>query len=449
LCTVHQPSSLLFQRFNRLLLLAKGGRTVYFGEIGRDSETLLDYFTRNGAPACPPGTNPAEYMLAAIGAAPGARTEIDWPTVWKSSKEYAHVQGELASLRELANRPSAVMDSADASHQVFAASFMDQLRAVAMRCAQQYWRTPSYIYSKAILTIGCSLLIGFSFFDSDNTMQGLQNQMFGVFIFLFVVIQLIYQIMPMWISQRTLYEARERQSKTYAWQAFVLSNIFIELAWNAFMAIFCFLVWYYPAGLYRNAEATDAVNIRGFHALLIVVAVFIFASTLAHLLIAGSPNEEIAGAIATLVTIMLYAFCGILAGPSDLPGFWIFMYRVNPFTYLVSSFMSTTLGQASAYCADSEFQAFFPPQGQTCGEYMSEYIDTAGGYLRDAEATGQCEFCQMDSTDQFLLRIHADWNTRWRDFGLLWVYVAFNIAAAIFLYWLCRVPKAKKVKKSA
>jgi ATP-binding cassette subfamily G (WHITE) protein 2 (PDR) len=187
LCTVHQPSSLLFQRFNRLLLLAKGGKTVYFGDIGRGSETLLDYFTHNGAPACPPGTNPAEYMLGAIGAAPGARTEIDWPTLWKQSKEYEQVQTELASLRALADRPSAVMDSTNASHQVFAASFLDQLRVVAIRCAQQYWRTPSYIYSKAILTIGCSFLIGFSFFDSKNTMQGLQNQMFGVFIFLFVV----------------------------------------------------------------------------------------------------------------------------------------------------------------------------------------------------------------------------------------------------------------------
>jgi ABC-type multidrug transport system permease subunit len=248
----------------------------------------------------------------------------------------------------------------------------------------------------------------------------------------------------MWISQRTLYEARERQSKTYAWQAFVLSNIAIELAWNAFMAIFCFLVWYYPAGLYRNAEPTDAVNIRGFHALLIVMAVFIFASTLAHLLIAGSPSEEIAGALATLMTIMMYAFCGILASPDDLPGFWIFMYRVNPFTYLVSSFMAVALGQSPAYCADNEFQTFFPPEGQTCGTYMAEYIETAGGYLRDVQAKGQCSFCQMDSTNQFLERIHASWETRWRDFGLLWVYVAFNVAAAIALYWLCRVPKGKK-----
>jgi ABC-type multidrug transport system permease subunit len=446
LCTVHQPSSLLFQRFDRLLLLAKGGRTVYFGDIGRDSKTLLDYFSRNGAPECPAGTNPAEYMLEAIGAAPGKKTEIDWPAVWKSSPEYANVQTELARLRELASQPSAVMDNV--SHQVFAATFKDQIELVALRCAQQYWRTPSYIYSKAVLTVGCAILLGFSFFDSNNTMQGLQNQMFGVFGFLFVVVQLIYQIFPMWISQRTLYEARERQSKTYAWQAFVLSNIFIEIAWNAFMAIFCFLVWYYPAGYYRNAQVTDSVHIRGFHVLLIVIAVFVFASTLAHLLIAGSPNEQIAGALATLMTIMLYAFCGILVGPDDLPGFWIFMYRVNPFTYLVSSFMSGALGQAAVYCADNEFQTFFPPQGQSCGEYMQEYMEGFGGYLRDAQATGQCNYCQMDNTNQFLKSISADWDTRWRDFGLLWVYVAFNIAAAIFLYWLCRVPKGKKGKSA-
>jgi ATP-binding cassette subfamily G (WHITE) protein 2 (PDR) len=207
-------------------------------------------------------------------------------------------------------------------------------------------------------------------------------------------------------------------------------------------------VWYYPAGLYRNAEATDSAHIRGFHTLLIFVAVFIFASILAHLLIAGSPSEEIAGAIATRVTIMLYAFCGILVGPNDLPGFWIFMYRVNPFTYLASSFMSTTLGQASAFCAEIEFQIFSPPEGQTCGEYMAEYIATAGGYLGDEQATGQCNFCQMDSTNQFLKRINANWDTRWRDFGLLWVYVAFNIAGTIFLYWLCRVPRGEKGKTS-
>lgn len=61
LCTIHQPSAMLFQRFDRLLFLAKGGKTVYFGEVGENSKVLSSYFERNGAHKCPPDANPAEW----------------------------------------------------------------------------------------------------------------------------------------------------------------------------------------------------------------------------------------------------------------------------------------------------------------------------------------------------------------------------------------------------
>jgi len=199
-------------------------------------------------------------------------------------------------------------------------------------------------------------------------------------------------------------------------------------------------------GVYRNAEATDSTHLRAFQTLIIILVTFLFGSSFAHLIIAGSPNEEIASAIATLLSIFLYEFCGVLAGPKALPRFWIFMYRVNPFTYIVSSIMNATLGMAPAHCAENEFITFDAPSGMNCGEYMSEYISRTGGHLRDAMASGQCQFCQLDNTEQYLKTLSVNWDTRWRDFGLLWVYVAFNVAGAIFLYWLFRVPKGKKTK---
>lgn len=55
---IHQPSAELFQMFDRLLLLKKGGQTVYFGDVGEGSSTMLEYFKSNGAPPCDPEANP-------------------------------------------------------------------------------------------------------------------------------------------------------------------------------------------------------------------------------------------------------------------------------------------------------------------------------------------------------------------------------------------------------
>lgn len=155
LCTIHQPSAMLFQRFDRLLLLARGGRTVYFGEIGKNSQTLVDYFVRNGGPECPPGANPAEYMLEVIGAAPGAHTDIDWPAVWRQTPEYQSVQAELTRLcSEGSSRPALTNSQDQSTYKEFAAGFGTQFIEVTKRVFQQYWRSPAYIYSKGVLSFG-------------------------------------------------------------------------------------------------------------------------------------------------------------------------------------------------------------------------------------------------------------------------------------------------------
>lgn len=155
LCTIHQPSAMLFQRFDRLLFLAKGGKTVYFGEVGENSSVLTEYFQRNGASPCPPDANPAEWMLEVIGAAPGSTTDIDWHQVWRNSPELVEVHRQLATMKEERPKQTAPTASPDdkGSYEEFAAPFGEQFREVLWRVFQQYWRTPSYIYSKFTLCI--------------------------------------------------------------------------------------------------------------------------------------------------------------------------------------------------------------------------------------------------------------------------------------------------------
>jgi ATP-binding cassette subfamily G (WHITE) protein 2 (SNQ2) len=106
LCTIHQPSSLLFESFDRLLLLERGGETVYFGDIGQDSQVIREYFARHGA-HCPNNVNPAEYMLEAIGAGISPRVgDRDWKDLWLDSRESQKVRNEIKAIKEEAlSRP--------------------------------------------------------------------------------------------------------------------------------------------------------------------------------------------------------------------------------------------------------------------------------------------------------------------------------------------------------
>jgi len=60
----------------------------------------------------------------------------------------------------------------------------------------------------------------------------MKSQMFGVFALLTIFMQLVEQTVPQFVSQRALYEVRERPSKTYSWKAFMVAQIVVEIPWN-------------------------------------------------------------------------------------------------------------------------------------------------------------------------------------------------------------------------
>ncbi|KAF4122564.1 ABC-type branched-chain amino acid transport system, ATPase component [Geosmithia morbida] len=447
LCTIHQPSAMLFQRFDRLLFLAKGGRTVYFGDIGEHSKTLTSYFQGHGARPCNDGENPAEWMLEAIGAAPGSSTDVDWHQAWRDSPEYAAVQTELQRLKSEGEARGALSgEEKSESFREFAAPFWSQMNIVTRRVFEQYWRTPSYIYSKFILCTGVALFIGLVFLDAPLSIQGLQNQMFAIFNILTVFGQLVQQQMPHFVTQRSLYEVRERPSKTYSWKVFMLSQVLVEIPWNSLMSIFMFICVYYPVGLNNNASQAGQSADRGALMWLLLWQFLVFTCTFAHACIAITESAEAGGNLANVMFMMCLLFCGVLASPDQMPGFWIFMYRVSPFTYLLSSILSTGLANVDVTCESNELVTVNPPANMTCDEFLTDpgFVAGAGGYLENGSATTACQYCPLAKTNTFLAGISANFDNRWRDFGIGMVYIIFNIAASLVLYWLVRMPKGKR-----
>lgn len=131
--------------------------------------------------------------------------------------------------------------------------------------------------------------------------------------------------MPNFMTQRSLYEVRERPPKTYSWKVFVLSNICVEIPWcseqfypdlssrlilTVLLGAAYFFIWYYPIGLYRNAEPTNAVHLRGAQVFLFFEMFLLFSSTFAIAVVAGIPTAETAGNIANLMFTMTLVFRG-------------------------------------------------------------------------------------------------------------------------------------------
>ncbi|KFG82824.1 ATP-binding cassette transporter ABC1 [Metarhizium anisopliae] len=435
LCTIHQPSAVLFQAFDRLLFLAKGGKTVYFGNIGDNSRTLLDYFEVNGGRKCGDDENPAEYMLEIVNKGQNNKGE-DWHEVWHASPQREAVMQEMETLhRDKQQEPRA--EGETVKHTEFAMPLVTQIQVVTHRIFQQYWRMPSYIFAKFALGIFAGLFIGFTFFDAPPTMGGTQNVIFNTFMLTTIFSSIVQQIQPLFVTQRSLYEVRERPSKAYSWVAFIFANIIVEIPYQIFTAILIWAASYYPVIGIQSSARQGLV-------LAFVIQLFIYASAFAHMTIVAMPDAHTAGSIVNVLAIMSIIFSGVLQTATALPGFWIFMYRISPFTYWIGGIVGTELHGRQITCSTSEANIFNPPQGMTCGQYLQPLLEQAPGTLQNPDATSQCRYCGVSNADQLLAGSDIFWSERFRNFGIMWAYIAFNIFMAVLLYYLFRVKRWHK-----
>jgi len=289
------------------------------------------------------------------------------------------------------------------------------------------------------LLLTFAVFVGFSFYLPGTSEQGLQSLIFAIFMITAIFAALVQQVMPQFIFQRDLYEVRERPSKTYHWAAFMMANILVEIPYSTVLGIMVFGAFTYPVFGITSSQYQGLL-------MLFCIQFFVFGSTFAHMVVAALPDAETAGQIATLLFYLTLVFNGVLLPRINLPGFWIFMYRVSPMTYIVNG-IATAVGGRVVRCANNELSVFQPPPNTTCGQYMERYLQAAGaaaGSLYNPDATRNCAYCSLRVTDQFLAARDIKPDQRWRDFGIVWAYICFNIAAAVSLYYIFRVKVWRK-----
>jgi len=289
---------------------------------------------------------------------------------------------------------------------------------------------PVYLMAKLVLNIGAGLFIGFTFFKSNNSQQGTQNQLFAVFMATILSASMANQLQVPFLSMRSIYEIREGPTKIYSWTALITSQLFSELPWNILGSSLYFVSWYWTVG-FDTSRA-------GYSYLMLGVVFPLWYTSLGQATAAMAPDAEIAGILFSFLFSFVSTFTGVLQPFSQL-GWWKWMYHVSPFTYLIEGLLGQAIGGKSMHCSAVELVTVNPPAGQTCGDYFASYMSFAGGYLTNADATSACQFCSTATTDQFLGgAFNILYKNHWRDAGLMFAYIGFNIIS-IYVLWFFRI----------
>ncbi|KAH7549895.1 hypothetical protein JRO89_XS13G0101800 [Xanthoceras sorbifolium] len=88
-CTIHQPSIDIFEAFDELLLMKRGGRVINGGKLGVQSQIMVDYFQAiSGITPIPSGYNPATWMLEVTTPAIEQRLSVDFADLYRKSDQY-------------------------------------------------------------------------------------------------------------------------------------------------------------------------------------------------------------------------------------------------------------------------------------------------------------------------------------------------------------------------
>lgn len=424
LCTIHQPSALLFESFDRLLLLETGGETVYFGDIGADSHIIRSYFARHGA-LCPANVNPAEFMLDAIGAGVSPRIgDRDWNDIWLDSQEYQNIRAEIDAIKATA---LAIPETDTKRLSTYATSLLYQLRLIVKRNNLALWRSPDYIFTRLFVVAFISLFVSLSFLQLGNSVRDLQFRVFCIFWVPILPAIIMAQIEPLFIANRRIF-IRESSSRIYSPYVFAIGQLIGELPYNILCGIVYWVLMVYPTG-FGNGSA--GLNGTGFQ-LLVILFFMAFGVSLGQLVAAISPSVQVAVLFNPFISLLLITFCGVTIPYPTMIKFWrSWMYDISPYTWGIAAMVSTELHGLEIQCKSDEFSVFNPPSGETCYTWANDFVTAFTGYLDNPNATESCRYCQYSVGDEFYTPLNMNYSDRWRNAFILFAFFVFNVLATI------------------
>ncbi|KAK4482015.1 hypothetical protein RD792_012931 [Penstemon davidsonii] len=326
-CTIHQPSIDIFEAFDELLLMKRGGQVIYAGPLGRHSQKIIEYFEAiPGVPRIKEKYNPATWMLEVSSVATEARLVMDFAQYYESTTLY---QRNKALVKELSTPDSGAEDLYFRTQ--YSQSTWGQFKSCLWKQWWTYWRSPDYNLVRFFFTLACALLVGTVFWrvgtkkNSDTDLLTIIGAMYASV--LFVGINNCSTVQPVVAIERTVFY-RERAAGMYSALPYAMAQVLAEIPYVLVQTTYYTVIVYAMVSF----EWTAA---KFFWFYFVNFSSFLYFTYYGMMTVSITPNHQVAAIFAAAFYALFNLFSGFFIPRPRIPKWWIWYYWICPVAWTV------------------------------------------------------------------------------------------------------------------
>ncbi|KAL3528819.1 hypothetical protein ACH5RR_008141 [Cinchona calisaya] len=317
-CTIHQPSIDIFEAFDELFLMKRGGEEIYVGPLGHNSAQLIKYFEGiDGVSKIKDGYNPATWMLEVTASAQELVLGVDFAELYKNSDLYRR---NKALIHELDTPRPGTKDLYFPTK--YSQPFFVQIMACFWKQGKSYWRNQAYTAVRFLFTTFIALAFGTIFWDLGSrkrNQQDLFNAMGSMYAaVLFLGVQNSSAVQPVVAIERTVFY-RERAAGMYSALPYAFGQVAIEVLYILKQSVVYALVTYAMIGF----EWTAAKFLWYLFFMYFTLLYFTFYGMMT---VAVTPNHNIAAIVASAFYAGWNLFSGFIVPRPRIPIWWRWYY---------------------------------------------------------------------------------------------------------------------------
>ncbi|KAI5072441.1 hypothetical protein GOP47_0012547 [Adiantum capillus-veneris] len=368
-CTIHQPSIDIFEAFDELLLMKRGGQVIYSGPLGIHSQKIIDYFEAvPGVPKIKDKYNPATWMLEASSIAVEQRLGIEFADVYRKSS-LAQRNKEL--VKELSIPAAATRDLFFPMQ--YCQPLWGQFRSILWKQHLTYWRSPDYNLVRFTFTFISALMFGTIFWqlgtkiEEEADLLTVMGAMYGATLFL--GINNCSTVQPVVSVERTVFY-RERAAGMYSALPYAVAQVVIELPYVFAQTVMYGFIVYSMIGF-------EWVLRKCLWFLFTMFCTFLYFTYYGMMAVSITPNHQVAAIVASAFYSVFNLFSGFLMPRPKLPKWWSWYYWLCPTAWTVNGLIT------SQYSDMRKTIQVNLPTGGVASQDITDYLNITFGFHRD------------------------------------------------------------------